>query len=51
MTLLRPRPLVVCAHCRKRDDSVRLRRVPLLGFRPICDPCAEALDKMGYGLA
>lgn len=49
MTLLR-RAIVPCANCHKREPSVRLRRVPFVGFRPVCDPCADALNAMGYGV-
>lgn len=42
--------LTVCAHCHQRNPTVRLRRIPLVGLRPLCDPCVTVMDRMGYGI-
>lgn len=42
--------LTPCAHCHARRNDVRLRRIPFVGLRPLCDPCTEAMNRMGYGV-
>jgi hypothetical protein len=42
--------IVPCVICRERKPDVHLRRVPLLGLRPICEACVKALNAMGYGV-
>lgn len=54
MTLQTRSALVPCAHCHERHPSVRLYRIsgghtPVL-IRPICQPCFEALDRLGMSI-
>lgn len=41
--------LGVCAHCHLRNSTTRLFRVPLVGWRPICDDCRPLMEARGYG--
>lgn len=40
-----------CANCHQRHPSVRLYRIPFIGLRPLCEPCRQSLDAMGYSTA
>lgn len=39
-----------CTHCHRRDATVRLCRIPLVGVRPLCTQCRDALNALGMDI-
>lgn len=42
--------LGVCAHCHQRHPTVRLYKLVGVGYRQLCLPCFEALDRLGMNI-
>ncbi len=40
--------LTVCSNCRTRQETTRRYQIPGVGPRPLCEPCRDALNAMGY---